>query len=101
MAAIWKEVLGLERVGRHDHFFELGGHSLLATQVIARARSAFRIDLPLAALFRAPSVAGFAAEVEAELLGALDPAELARRLEGLEEMSDEELQRMLDGAAAD
>src|SRR5206468_3516191 len=32
VAAIWGAVLGLDRVGAHDHFFELGGHSLLATQ---------------------------------------------------------------------
>jgi hypothetical protein len=45
LAAIWAQVLGLARVGRHDNFFELGGHSLLATQVIARVRIAFSIDL--------------------------------------------------------
>ncbi|MGS8556567.1 phosphopantetheine-binding protein, partial [Salmonella enterica subsp. enterica serovar Soahanina] len=33
VAAIWGEILGLERVGLADHFFESGGHSLLAMQV--------------------------------------------------------------------
>ena len=38
LAAIWEEVLHVERVGRHDNFFELGGHSLLAVTVIERMR---------------------------------------------------------------
>src|SRR5207244_11511022 len=36
IAAIWREVLQIPRVGVHDNFFELGGHSLLATRVISR-----------------------------------------------------------------
>jgi amino acid adenylation domain-containing protein/non-ribosomal peptide synthase protein (TIGR01720 family) len=40
LAAIWGEVLGLARVGRHDNFFELGGDSILAIQIVARAREA-------------------------------------------------------------
>src|SRR5690606_38001458 len=38
LAAIWAEVLGVERVGRQDHFFELGGDSIVALQVVSRAR---------------------------------------------------------------
>ncbi|PPU79103.1 hypothetical protein XsacCFBP4641_20800, partial [Xanthomonas sacchari] len=39
IAAIWQELLNLERVGRQDHFFELGGHSLLAVRLVTRVRA--------------------------------------------------------------
>ncbi|MFC0710700.1 AMP-binding protein, partial [Azorhizophilus paspali] len=53
IAAIWAEVLKVERVGLTDNFFELGGHSLLATQVISRVRQSLDIELPLRTLFEA------------------------------------------------
>src|SRR6185503_11231561 len=65
IAGIWAQVLNSARIGIHDNFFELGGHSLLAMQVISRICQAFSIELPLLALFEAPTVAGLADKIAA------------------------------------
>ncbi len=66
LAALWSQVLDVERVGRHDNFFALGGHSLSATQLLARVRATFDRALPLRALFAAPTIAAFAATLQAQ-----------------------------------
>ncbi|WP_054920431.1 non-ribosomal peptide synthetase [Pseudomonas sp. NBRC 111138] len=63
IAAIWREVLGLPRIGLRDDFFALGGHSLLATQIISRTRQACDVELPLRTLFEASELGDFAQQV--------------------------------------
>jgi amino acid adenylation domain-containing protein len=60
VAAIWQEVLGLDRVSVHDNFFDLGGHSLLANRAYHRLRAACGQDFPLVALFEHPTIAALA-----------------------------------------
>ncbi|WP_163871140.1 non-ribosomal peptide synthetase, partial [Myxococcus eversor] len=64
LASIWAEVLRVERVGRHDDFFALGGHSLVATQVVARLRASLGVEVPLRALFEAPTLESLARKVD-------------------------------------
>ncbi|MFD0579124.1 amino acid adenylation domain-containing protein [Dactylosporangium darangshiense] len=73
LAGIWAELLGVERVGAGDNFFALGGHSLLATQVVSRVRAVFDVEVPVAALFDAPTVAGLAGVIEAATPGDIAP----------------------------
>ncbi|HLX70610.1 MAG TPA: amino acid adenylation domain-containing protein, partial [Verrucomicrobiae bacterium] len=75
LAAIWCEVLGVERVGANDNFFELGGHSLLAMQVLSRVREKFNVEPPVNGLFEAPTIHEFA--------GRLDRSEWARSEDAL------------------
>ncbi|MBN9683565.1 MULTISPECIES: non-ribosomal peptide synthetase [unclassified Corallococcus] len=65
VAELWAPLLGVPRVGAHDHFFELGGHSLLATRVVSRLRDVLQRDVPLRLLLESPTVSGFAERLEA------------------------------------
>ncbi|MGO2489068.1 MAG: amino acid adenylation domain-containing protein, partial [Pseudomonas taetrolens] len=64
IAAIWREVLGQQRIGLRDDFFALGGHSLLATQIVSRVRQACDVELALRTLFDASELGAFAEQVQ-------------------------------------
>ena len=84
VARIWQDALGIDAVGINDRFAELGGHSLLAVRIVAELGKAFQIDLPLRALFDAPTVAELSRYVDALAWAAnsgLPPAIAGNRVE--------------------
>jgi len=75
--------LKVERVGINDNFFDLGGHSLLATRLIFQLREHFNVDIPLRALFEAPTVATIAPVIVQSQLEQIDTEEMAQVLSAL------------------
>jgi amino acid adenylation domain-containing protein len=98
LAQIWREVLNIERISRHDNFFDLGGHSLLAVQVISRLRQSLGAEVPLRELFAQPDLSALARVVaqagraslpvikRADRAGALPGSLAQRRLWFLEQL---------------
>jgi amino acid adenylation domain-containing protein len=87
VAAIWRDMLHLKRVGIHENFFELGGHSLLGVQLVAALRRKFAKEIALHEFFETPTVAGVAAKLSsglvndnAESLPAIEPLSLSGKV---------------------
>jgi amino acid adenylation domain-containing protein len=94
LAESWMALLHLERVGVDDNFFELGGHSLLATQALNKIRQLCGVELPLRGFFETPTIAGLAAKLE-PLIQLTDEQRLARAMEQVKHLSDEEVDEVL------
>lgn len=68
LAQLWQEVLGIEQIeqiGREDSFFDLGGHSLLAMRLVAKLKSAWRLDISVRDVFEHPALAALAEVLQA------------------------------------
>lgn len=87
VAAAFAEQLGVDDVRADDSFFALGGHSFVAQPTVQAVNAALGADLPVQALFQAPTVAGLAALVES---GAADVAESLRVILPLREQGEGE-----------
>jgi acyl transferase domain-containing protein/acyl carrier protein/uncharacterized coiled-coil protein SlyX len=64
VAAIWQQLLRVERIGPRDNFFDLGGDSLLASQLLTHLREHFNVQIPLESLFEAPTVSEVAKRIK-------------------------------------
>jgi len=101
IADIWKDLLGLEKIGVNDSFFDLGGHSLLAIQVISRLRETFPVAVEMRnLLFEAPTVAKIAAVIAEQLPQESELDEMAALLAEVQTLSTEQVQAQLAGGDA-
>ncbi|MBU9215107.1 non-ribosomal peptide synthetase, partial [Burkholderia gladioli] len=101
IAQIWRELLGTERIGRHDSFFDLGGHSLLAVQLVIRLDEQFGVEVSLNALFEHPTL-GQLADTVTSLLLVLYAADDLQDLElELGNLSESELLAQLKDAQSE
>jgi len=78
LQTIWQEALVLEPIGINDNFFDIGGHSLKAIQVINRIHREFNVKIPLAEIFKTPTIHGLSQYIEQaarDQFVSLEPAE--------------------------
>ncbi len=99
VAAMWMEVLRLDKVGRHDRFFDIGGHSLMAMQILARVTRRFGVELPLRAVFERLTIAALCELIVTTELAETDEALLSELMEELGE-TEEPSSRASDPVAA-
>jgi len=76
MAEIWRDVLGIDRVGVFDNFFDRGGHSISAARVVTRVRQAFHVDTEVVSIFQAPTIASFVVVLAQRLVETVTPDQL-------------------------
>jgi acyl carrier protein len=100
LAAIWTELLQVERIGIYDNFFYLGGHSILLTQLVSRVQNVFGVQLPIQSLFIMPTLADMARAIFEEYFEYENEETLTDILHDLEQISPNEVQKYLQEASA-
>ena len=82
-------------VGLYDDFFDRGGHSLLAAQVVARARSVLRIEIPLRILFENPVLENLASAIATLQAKELDESKVDRLFAALKSLTSKDVEGLL------
>jgi acyl transferase domain-containing protein/acyl carrier protein len=101
IALIWRDVFGIEQIGRDDDFFNVGGNSLVAIQVISRLRKELNVDLPMSGLFEHPTISSLAAAILALRYEAEEALELEAMLAEVEKLTPEQVKAALAEEAAE
>jgi acyl-CoA synthetase (AMP-forming)/AMP-acid ligase II len=83
VAAVWREVLKVPRVGADDSFLDLGGDSILVTLAVSRLSATLSVDLPIASALERPTLADWALAIAESLLARLGGDEAERLVAGL------------------
>jgi acyl carrier protein len=90
LAAIWTEVLAIDKVGIRDSFFDLGGNSLLASLVLSRLPEQWQAEISMQALFEKPTIADLAAVITEMKLARSNKGEVADLLAEIESLTDDQ-----------
>ena len=98
LAALWREILDLDQVGRQGNFFDLGGHSLMATSALAKVNATFAVQLSLADFMNSRNLQEMAQLIDSsqESETDFDRDQIMDRMDMIENMSDEELEQLLN-----
>jgi amino acid adenylation domain-containing protein len=96
LLAAWQEVLKVDVIGVHENFFDLGGHSLLASRLVANVRNTLDVEFNMVEVFEAPTISGLAEMLYPRIAQRESDAELAKLIEELSGLSDEEAQLRLE-----
>jgi len=92
----WLEVLKIDQIGVNENFFDLGGHSLLAARLVSNVRSILDVEMNMVDVFEAPTISGLAELLYPRVAHTESDTELARLIEELAGLSEEEAQLRLE-----
>ncbi|HEX3085319.1 MAG TPA: amino acid adenylation domain-containing protein, partial [Pyrinomonadaceae bacterium] len=92
----WREVLKVDQIGVNENFFDLGGHSLLAARLVSNIRAIFEVELNMVDIFEAPTISSLAEMLYPRVARTESDSELAKLIEELAGLSEEEAQMRLE-----
>lgn len=98
LAAIWRDLLGVDEISVFDSFLDLGGHSLLLTRLAARIETEFGVRLPLRYLFDNPTLDEMIGQILTKQIEAADPLAVEQMLAELAQLSPDEIAQLLQSA---